>query len=76
MDDKRARGLCLWCDGKFSPGHRCAKKQIYVIEMEDEPEIEEEGVKIEEEELPEVELVDSPRISIHSLSSTQSFKTM
>ncbi|GKC45239.1 hypothetical protein Tco_1062961, partial [Tanacetum coccineum] len=26
MADKRAKGLCYRCEGKFSPEHRCLKK--------------------------------------------------
>jgi len=23
LDERRAKGLCFWCDEKFMPGHRC-----------------------------------------------------
>ncbi|XP_043817377.1 uncharacterized protein LOC110625649 [Manihot esculenta] len=45
MQKRRAAGLCFNCDAKFTPGHRCAKPQLLLLdggtedEGEDEPEI-------------------------------------
>ncbi|XP_021595172.1 uncharacterized protein LOC110602054 [Manihot esculenta] len=45
MQKRRAAGLCFNCDAKFTPGHRCAKPQLLLLdggtedEDEDEPEI-------------------------------------
>ncbi|KAG8380503.1 hypothetical protein BUALT_Bualt06G0022400 [Buddleja alternifolia] len=34
LDDKRARGLCFWCDEKFISNRQCTKKrQIYLMEL-------------------------------------------
>ncbi|KAF3673124.1 hypothetical protein FXO37_07148 [Capsicum annuum] len=34
MDEKRAKGLCFFCDEKYVMGHKCAtKKQIYLIDV-------------------------------------------
>ncbi|XP_070017004.1 uncharacterized protein [Nicotiana sylvestris] len=27
MDERRAKGLCFWCDEKYIPGHNCKKKK-------------------------------------------------
>ncbi|KAG8375887.1 hypothetical protein BUALT_Bualt09G0005900 [Buddleja alternifolia] len=34
MDEKRSKGLCFWCDEKFTLGHVCNKrKQLYILEV-------------------------------------------
>ncbi|GJR57322.1 hypothetical protein Tco_1499484 [Tanacetum coccineum] len=42
--DKRAKGLCYRCDGKFSPGHRCPVKALQVLLVDDEDEEKEGGM--------------------------------
>lgn len=37
MQERRSRGLCFNCDDKFSPGHRCHKKQFLLLLAEEEP---------------------------------------
>ncbi|KAL4561976.1 hypothetical protein LXL04_034162 [Taraxacum kok-saghyz] len=52
--DKRAKGLCFRCDGKFGQGHDCPDKTLQVLLVrEDEEEIEEE----DEEEQVAVDMV-------------------
>lgn len=36
--DKKAKGLCFRCDGKFGPGHRCPERTLQVLLVEDEEE--------------------------------------
>ncbi|XP_042027154.1 uncharacterized protein LOC121774327 [Salvia splendens] len=75
MADKRARGVCYGCDEKFERGHRCARKQLYLLEID-------EGVHAVEidsdpinEEIGEEENL---MISIHAIngSSSRGFITM
>ncbi|GJZ44138.1 ankyrin repeat-containing protein [Tanacetum coccineum] len=40
--NKRAKGICFWCDEKFGPGHRCPRKTLQVLLVGDEDEIEDE----------------------------------
>ncbi|KAH9780796.1 putative D-cysteine desulfhydrase 1 [Citrus sinensis] len=47
IQDKRAKGLCLQCGEKISPGHRCKDKSLQVLTVCDE---EEGGEEAEEEE--------------------------
>ena len=36
MKARREKGLCYYCEERFTPGHRCKKMQIYSIaEFED-----------------------------------------
>ena len=46
LDERRAKGLCFWCDEKFIPGHRCQNKKLYslCIVEDNEEGSEEEGV--------------------------------
>jgi len=39
LGERRAKGLCFWCDDKFVPGHRNETKRIYsmcIIDDEDD----------------------------------------
>lgn len=36
LQDKRAKGLCYRCDDKWSIGHRCRRRELSVLLMEDE----------------------------------------
>lgn len=40
FEERQAKGLCFWCDEKNSYGHKCSKKQIYVVEVDDEEQME------------------------------------
>ncbi|XP_071901048.1 uncharacterized protein [Coffea arabica] len=77
MDEKRARGLCFWCDERFTAGHRCGNKQFHMLEVwDDMPEEEEEGSGSEEEDaLDEGQLA---HISLNAMTtmSVPNFKTM
>ena len=64
MQRRRAQGLCFSCDEKFTPGHRCRKSQLLLLENE-----EEDG------ELP-TNLEGEPEISLHALTGWSPHKTM
>ena len=77
FDERRAKGLCFWCDEKFVAGHKCSKKQLYVVEVNAEEVMEEEIIEEGqegEEDLGEVH----PHISVHAISgmASQGYKTM
>lgn len=31
LQDKRAKGLCFRCDGKWSVGHKCQRRELSVL---------------------------------------------
>jgi hypothetical protein len=31
LNERRAKGLCFWCDEKFVTGHRCKNKKLYSL---------------------------------------------
>lgn len=45
MADRRAKGLCMFCDEPFTPGHQLKHKtsQLLLMEMDDDEAIDEEG---------------------------------
>ena len=75
--DRRARNICFGCDEKFDRTHRCARKYLYVMEVDDGFR-EEEPPAEEAEGCDETEEEDSPLISINAISGSTSrgFQTM
>ena len=41
MDEKRAKGSCFRCNSKWSQGHKCAEKRLFIIEDNNEGDEEE-----------------------------------
>ncbi|XP_060170844.1 uncharacterized protein LOC132601798 [Lycium barbarum] len=81
MDEKRAKGLCFWCDEKFTPNHVCKKrKQLLILEVEEdieeppEPIYDLDELALMEESAQESELC--PQMSAHALEGTVDFTTM
>lgn len=73
MDARREKGLCYNCDEKFIRGHRCQRKQLYLM-MVDEDKIDDLGQDDQVEN--ERALEDEIQLSMHSLSGSNSFRTM
>ncbi|KAJ8759322.1 hypothetical protein K2173_006842 [Erythroxylum novogranatense] len=62
MQKRRSAGLCFNCDGKFTPGHRCAKPQLLLLDGGT-------GDRDDEDE-------DEPEISLHAISGWSNAQTM
>ncbi|KAK8931221.1 hypothetical protein KSP39_PZI016563 [Platanthera zijinensis] len=77
LADKKARGLCMWCDEKYFPGHRCLhRRQIYILEGED---VDLDVPTTDSAELPVPEEVPPgtpPLLSMHAMTGTPTFNTM
>jgi len=64
MNEKRAKGLCYFCNEKYMPGHkRKNSKQLYLLEVEEVEEVEEgqdsmqeQGGELQEEQNEQLEL--------------------
>ncbi|XP_076915407.1 uncharacterized protein LOC143574750 [Bidens hawaiensis] len=69
LEAKRAKGECFWCSEKFSAGHKCPNRQLFVIELADDDSDEAFVQEVVEE-------VEEPRISIHALTGITSYSTM
>lgn len=77
LQDKRAKGLCFRCDGKWSIGHKCQRKELSVLLTQEEENGEEEIGTVEfqgDEELGAGEEV-LPEISLNSVVGITSPKT-
>ena len=70
LDERRAKGLCFWCDEKFVPGHRCHNKRLYSLCV-----VEEDGECSEGEGVIEVEQVThNPHLSLNALEGVAGLK--
>ncbi|XP_019266920.1 PREDICTED: uncharacterized protein LOC109244312 [Nicotiana attenuata] len=85
MNEKRQKGLCFFCDEKFFPGHKCSSsKQLYLLEVEEEGQEEEESgdlVLVEEpaevtEEAGEEVKGEVCEISVHALHGVPTFHNL
>ena len=76
MSERRAKGLCYYCDEKFTPDHylKHKKTQLYAMECEEE-DIFHEALDYEEEE-EQYEAKDQARISINVISGITDYTTM
>ena len=72
MDEKRSKGLCFNCDGKYSKGHKCGEKKLFYIDCEEDEEKEKETLEEKEQEtLEEI----TPTISCNALARITTPKT-
>lgn len=67
--ERRAKGLCYYCDDKFIPGHRCSRPQLFGIEDASDRELEDNP---NQEETVEV----IPEISFHAIAGTSHPQTI
>ncbi|WZZ32755.1 hypothetical protein YC2023_016156 [Brassica napus] len=76
MSERRAKGLCYYCDEKFTKDHylKHKKTQLFSLECEEEEEFHEALESVEEEGY--YEEVDQARISINSISGITDYTTM
>ena len=36
MNERREKGLCFYCDNKYSKGHKCSENKLFYIDCEEE----------------------------------------
>ncbi|KAF2301132.1 hypothetical protein GH714_020360 [Hevea brasiliensis] len=74
FNEKRTKGLCFWCDEKFTPGHKCAMRQAFVmhIRVDEGSDDEEEMLGCEEELVTGQEL----QMSLSAMRGTPGAQTM
>lgn len=63
IDEKRAKGLCFWCDEKFTFGHKRANRKLYSMVLE-QMEEEDEAVEPVQSETKE----EGATVSLHALN--------
>nr|DAD28974.1 TPA_asm: hypothetical protein HUJ06_030442 [Nelumbo nucifera] len=73
MAERRAKGLCMFCDEVFTPGHQLKHKRVrlYVVELEGEEEEETAVVDVNEGEATA-----EPYILVNAINGTPHFQTM
>lgn len=68
---RREKGLCFYCDEKYTVGHNC-RASVHVLIVPDYEEVEEKASQqeeaVEEETLADAFCVDTPQISWHAMS--------
>ncbi|GJT37834.1 reverse transcriptase [Tanacetum coccineum] len=79
LEEKRAKGLCFYCDQKYAPGHKCPG-QLYSLEVSVDEEDQAEEVCIDTEVREDTQVAtyteSFPQISLHALSGVSKFQTM
>eukprot|EP00253_Pinus_taeda_P013335 PITA_13335 len=80
MAERRKRGLCYYCDEKYSPSHKCKEPKFFQIDATDNSSIEEDPPLEEQEAIEEdnqKEIVsDDPVISLNALAGISSPQTL
>ncbi|XP_074356051.1 uncharacterized protein LOC141695725 [Apium graveolens] len=72
LQEKRAKGLCYRCDAKWMIGHRCAKRELSVMLIEEEEgDIEGEGIDSPQSPLEEL----MTEVSLNSVIGLSNPKT-
>ncbi|XP_028056715.1 uncharacterized protein LOC114260736 [Camellia sinensis] len=78
LEEKKAKGLCFKCNERYTKGHVCKKKQLYVMEggedgeEDDQLPVLDEDKREDEEQLSGEEL----QIFLNALTGTISYRTM
>ncbi|CAL9238184.1 unnamed protein product, partial [Arabidopsis halleri] len=80
MQERRNKGLCMFCDEPYTPGHHLKhrKAQIYVLEADDNV-VDEEEYLVEEVSVDETAATleeKPPTISINALNGSSTFNCM
>lgn len=74
LQDKRAKGLCFRCDAKWNIGHRCKRRELSVLLLDEEDDTESEGGNSEAPTSPVEEL--PAEVSLNSVIRLTNPKTM
>lgn len=77
MAERKAKGLCMFCDEPFTPGHQLKHRraQFFMLEAEGDSD---EGEETEQSSEASADTIqpDSPILSLHALSGTPNHQTM
>lgn len=75
MSDRRAKGLCYFCDETFSPAHYLTHKkaQLYLMDVNDEEDVEDAEVRAILEQQEEWDIA---HISVNAIPEVSDYTTM
>ena len=68
FEEKWAKGLCYFCDRKYTKGHKCVEKKLFYIDCEEEEENEQETSK--EEDIHQEPTLEKEEMSLTILCNT------
>ncbi|KAD3068970.1 hypothetical protein E3N88_36850 [Mikania micrantha] len=74
FDEKRAKGECFWCTDKYTPGHNCKGKQLFLFEVIEEGDTEMFQVSGNSDESVDASV--DPHLSLHAITGIPSYSTM
>ncbi|XP_019420680.1 PREDICTED: uncharacterized protein LOC109330865 [Lupinus angustifolius] len=75
MNDRRAKGLCYFCDETYTPEHSLTHKklQVHLLEVD---ELEDEEVELGGGQKAVIKSSEEPHISVNALTRVANFRTM
>ncbi|GMI77908.1 hypothetical protein HRI_001460100 [Hibiscus trionum] len=81
IEERRKKGLCFWCASKYTPGHKCARTQLYQIMVEGAEDEVEPEVFLDCEEVIDLGHTDTnkeegPILSLSALWGAANWETM
>lgn len=81
LKDRMAKGICIHCDKKYFPGHKCKSKQLFLLmndeQEENAPTLENLSVIWEEDDAQSRKaVVENSEVSIHALIGTEGLHTL
>lgn len=79
FDEKHAKGLCFRCDDNYVRGHKCKKKELFMIKITQISDEEKSGDVCEENSVAVEEIDDdNPQTSVYAINRviTKGYQTM
>lgn len=78
MEERRSKGLCMFCDEPFTPGHQFKHKRAQFMVMEMDDDVIEPSESVEEAtQASQTDAVsETPLLSMNALTGTSNFQTM
>ncbi|KAL4347696.1 hypothetical protein GQ457_17G018840 [Hibiscus cannabinus] len=81
IEERKRKGLCFWCAAKYTPGHKCAKSQLYQIAVEGIEEENEAEIFLDCEENVDGEGIENikeegPVLSLNAMWGATNVETM
>ena len=78
IEEKKAKNLCFWCEDRFTLGHKCKNRQLYMITiLDDKNDVVKDEVELRVHDDEAREFVEEqPQLSLNALEGTYNYQTM
>jgi len=73
MQLRREKGLCYFCDEKFSFSHKCPNKQLILLKLADESEIDSSPSQTDSTKEPDINQTVEHHLSLNALNGATGF---